>query len=165
MKKRIDILDYIKAVAMLFVVYLHCDIATVNSLQLGYPFLVLIPVPFLMMLSGYTFSMSFAKGGETVSESVKSYYQPRKMLSRYGRFVIPMLPIYLLRVVKNIVIDHDSIGITDVVLGFFVAGNGGPGSYYFPSLLVLVLIFPVIFAIIHGGGTRTLYYVSCPSRI
>lgn len=38
MKRRIDMIDYIKAVAMLFVIYLHCEIASFNSLQMGYPF-------------------------------------------------------------------------------------------------------------------------------
>lgn len=159
MRSRIDILDYIKAVAMIFVIYLHCEISSIYSLQMGYPFLVLLPVPFLMMLSGYTFSMSFERNGHTLSENVKVYFQPSKLLHRYSRFIIPMLPIYLLRIVKNMLVDHDAISFTEALFGFFVAGNSGPGSYYFPSLLVLVLIFPVIYIIILRGGGYTVYLV------
>ena len=65
---RIAIFDYIKAVAMLLVIYNHCVIGTLHRNELGYPFFVMLPVPILMYLSGYTFSKSFEKyggGGET----------------------------------------------------------------------------------------------------
>lgn len=156
---RIAIFDYIKAVAMLLVIYNHCVIGTLHRNELGYPFFVMLPVPILMYLSGYTFSKSFEKYGGGERHSFVQYYSFSQLTRKYSRFILPMIPIYMLRVLKNAVVDHDTVNLLDVVLKFFVAGNGGPGSYYFSTVLLLVALFPILYLIIKKGKEWGLFFL------
>ncbi|MCD7817297.1 MAG: hypothetical protein LUH12_11685 [Bacteroides sp.] len=139
---------------MIAVIFLHCELSEFHPLILGYPFWVWLPVPILMMISGYTFSLSLHKHGE----DIKRYYSPKSLVSKYARYLLPVLPIYILRVAKNIIVDNEDFSLLKVVRNFFLAGNGGPGSYYVPCLLVLVIAFPLIYLFIkRGGGYRTIH--------
>ena len=151
--ERVWVIDYIKAICMIAVVFLHCELSGYYSLYLCFPFWLWLPVPAVMMVSGYTFSMSFSKH----NTSIKQYYSPKALLKKYSRYLLPVFPIYIIRVIKNIVVDKESISLLKIIGNFFLFGNSGPGSYYVPCLLVLVIVFPLIYLLIkRGGGTGLL---------
>ena len=148
MNKRICMIDYLKAFAILSVIYMHCEIGeSVAGLKFGDPFWLRIPVPIFMFISGYTFTLSLEKNGSGF-HAAKAWYSPRILLQKCSRFIIPMLPIYFIRVLKDNYVDHHSVTIGMFFKNLILGGGSGPGSYYFPCIMCLLLIFPFIYLVI-----------------
>lgn len=93
MKKRIPIVDILKAVSIILVLIGHTGWEESQRNILGFPFWVDMAVPVFMILSGFVFALQFDKHG---IKSIDEAYSREYILKNLLRFLIPFLPVYLL---------------------------------------------------------------------
>lgn len=96
MKKRIAIVDILKAVSMILVLIGHTGWEESQRNILGFPFWVDMAVPIFMILSGFVFAMQFDKHG---IKSIDEAYGREYVMKNVLRFLIPFLPVYFLEAI------------------------------------------------------------------
>lgn len=134
-KQRIEFLDYLKAVCVIMVIITHYDWTDKTS-----PFftmLINMAVPVFMIVSGYNFAMSNRKRAEGKWSRMYGWSMIKPKLIRFLApfFTICLIEIFLL------FMEDKSIN----PLRIFLLGAYGPGSYYVPVMLQLLVVFPVIY--------------------
>lgn len=136
--QRIEFLDYVKAVCVLMVIITHYDWADKTS-----PFftmLINMAVPVFMIISGYNFAMSNSKKADG---KLRKMYGWDVIKPKLVRFLIPFFTICLIEIVLLFINERE------IHPGrIFLLGAYGPGSYYVPIMLQLLVIFPVIYILV-----------------
>ena len=99
-KKRIDFLDYLKAICVIMVIITHYDWGDKDS-----PFftmLINMAVPVFMIISGYNFAMSNRKktGG-----NLKKMYAWEMIKPKLIRFLVPFFTVCLIEIVLLVIED------------------------------------------------------------
>ena len=100
-------------------------------------------VPVFMVITGYVACLSFERKGLSLS----SNYRPIEIITKWLRFIIPFIPAWSLVVITRIVGRNESFSFTRVLIDF-ITGGLGYGFYYFPVMLQVVLIIPIIWRVI-----------------
>ena len=141
-KKRIDFLDYLKAICVIMVIITHYDWGDKDS-----PFftmLINMAVPVFMIISGYNFAMSNRKktGG-----NLKKMYAWEMIKPKLIRFLVPFFTVCLIEIVL-LVIEDKHINPPRI----FLLGAYGPGSYYVPIMIQLLVIFPIIYKLVEKNA-------------
>lgn len=136
--QRIEFLDYLKAICVIMVIITHYDWADKTS-----PFftmLINMAVPVFMIISGYNFAMSNSRkaGGK-----LRKMYGWDMMKPKLVRFLVPFFSICLLEIALLIINDREIHPFRIFLLGAY-----GPGSYYVPVMLQMLVIFPIIYVLI-----------------
>jgi len=75
-------------------------------------------------------------------ESIKDWFKFDNFSNKFLRIFIPYVVIFIIEIILYKITNRE-ISLKEVVVGFFT-GGWGPGSYYFPVLLQLLLLFPFI---------------------
>lgn len=136
--KRIEFLDYLKAICVIMVIVTHYDWADKTS-----PFftmLINMAVPVFMIVSGYNFAMSNCKKAEG---KLGKMYGWSMIKPKLIRFLVPFFSICLIEMVLLAWEDREIDP-----LRIFLLGAYGPGSYYVPVMLQLLVIFPIIYVLV-----------------
>lgn len=141
-KQRIEFLDYMKAVCVIMVIITHYEWTDKTS-----PFftmLINMAVPVFMIVSGYNFAMSNRKkaGGRLGKMYGWSMMKPKLI-----RFLVPFFAICLIEIALLALEDKDIHP-----LRIFLLGAYGPGSYYVPVMLQLLVIFPIIYILVQKNA-------------
>lgn len=136
--QRIEFLDYLKAICVIMVIITHYDWTDKTS-----PFftmLINMAVPVFMIVSGYNFAMSNRKkaGGKLGKMYGWSMIKPKLI-----RFLVPFFAICMIEMVLLAWEDREINP-----LRIFLLGAYGPGSYYVPVMLQLLIIFPIIYVLV-----------------
>lgn len=137
-RQRIEFLDYMKAVCVIMVIVTHYDWTDKTSPL--FTMLINMAVPVFMIVSGYNFAMSNRKkaGGKLSRMYGWSMIKPRLV-----RFLIPFFTICLIEILL-LALENRNIH----PLRIFLLGAYGPGSYYVPVMLQLLVIFPIIYVLV-----------------
>lgn len=141
-KKRIEFLDYLKAVCVIMVIITHYEWADKTS-----PFftmLINMAVPVFMIVSGYNFAMSNRKKSDG---HLIHMYGWRMIKPKLVRFLVPFFSICLIEILLLYINDR-----TINPLRIFLLGAYGPGSYYVPIMLQLLAVFPVIYFLVQKNA-------------
>lgn len=141
-KQRIEFLDYLKAVCVIMVIITHYDWADKTS-----PFftmLINMAVPVFMIVSGYNFAMSNRKKADG---KLRKMYGWSMMKPRLIRFLIPFFTICIIEIVL-LYMEDKSIDPWRI----FLLGAYGPGSYYVPVMMQMLVIFPIIYILIEKNA-------------
>ena len=85
-------------------------------------------------------------------------FQPRLIVSKFIRYMIPFLFIFILEVLTLQIGGQVEFDVFSL-LSAFLRGGYGPGSYYYPILVQFVFISPLIYLVIKKYGHTGL--VSC----
>ena len=104
-------------------------------------FIVNMAVPIFMVVSGYTFSLS-AK-----DKSIKEQYNISGLMRKAIRFTVPTIIavlVYCVLYVFGIGGGFSQYGLLKKLLLF----DYGPGAYYYPLLIQLLIIFPIMYSLI-----------------
>ncbi len=134
-KKRIEFLDYLKAICDILVIITHYNWEDKSS-----PFftmLVNMAVPVFMIISGYNFAMSNSKKADG---ELKKMYGWSMLKPKLVRFLIPFFAVCWIEIFLLFLQDKNINP-----LRIFLLGAYGPGSYYVPVMLQLLVIFPIIY--------------------
>ena len=141
-KERIKLLDYLKAICVVMVIVTHYDWADKTSpvFTMG----INMAVPVFMILSGYNFAMSNKKKAEG---KIRKMYRWEMIRPKLVRFLLPFLFICIVEIAL-LVEEGKHINLFRI----FLFGAYGPGSYYVPVLLQLLVVFPIIYVLVERNA-------------
>lgn len=148
---RIQFFDTLKGLCAILIIITHYAWSDGERLAMLFPFWIGMAVPVFLIISGYVLSNSFAQHKITTMEEA---YRFETILPKLIRYTVPFLIVYLVELLYLI-----TKGAFPGVLGsayLFLRGACGPGGYYYPVLLQLVLVFPVIHFVIKKAPGRGL---------
>lgn len=141
-KKRIDFLDYLKAICVIMVIITHYEWEDKTS-----PFftmLINMAVPVFMIVSGYNFAMSNRKKADG---QLKKMYGWQMIKPKLVRFLVPFVTICFIEILL-LIIENKNIHPFRI----FLLGAYGPGSYYVPIMLQMLVIFPIIYILVEKNA-------------
>ena len=141
-KERIDFLDYLKAICVIMVIITHYDWSDKST-----PFftmLINMAVPVFMIISGYNFAMSNKK---KTNGKFRKMYEWKFLKSKLIRFLVPFFTVCLIEIAILAVEDKNINPFRIFVLGAY-----GPGSYYVPIMIQLLVIFPIIYKMVERSA-------------
>jgi surface polysaccharide O-acyltransferase-like enzyme len=141
---RIFAFDYLKALCILFVIITHLAVTDVLRKDFLYPFWIDMAVPIFMIISGYVYSLSCEK--RHIS-SINNWFTYKNFKPKFMRILNPFFITYFIEVVIFYVYyTHTNTEFTPIqYLIIFITGGWGPGSYYVPVLIQLLLLFPLLY--------------------
>lgn len=147
--KRNHFLDVLKGICILFICSTHYDFTDWNRLDFFFPFWVDTAVPLFMLISGYVGTASYRRRNVTTIE--EAYALPI-ILNKLCRYTVPYFMAWLVEFGYKLKVG----GIHNINPYFlfihFVRGGDGPGAYYFPLMIQLVFVFPLIYFLIKNWG-------------
>ncbi len=147
--KRNYFLDIIKGLCALFITATHYIFTADDRLRYLFPFWIDMAVPIFMMITGYVGTISYRKKNITTIEAA---YDWHVVITKALRYSIPFVMAWLLEFIRIVYIN----GIHDVhlpaMLIHFAQGGEGPGAYYYPLLMQLIIVFPLLYFLIERQG-------------
>lgn len=164
--ERLDIIDYLKALAVLFVIMDHASIVNGTLLDRSGPLFLLFinkAVPIFMLLSGFTLAMS-AK-----NHTLRELYDPKRLWRKFLRITIPTVITYALFLILKFAAGK-GLSLSEAA-NCFLLGRVGYGAYYYAVMVQFILIAPVLMHIIRKyesygvivAGLCNLFYEICCS--
>lgn len=148
---RNSILDILKGICILFVIITHFSWEKEERLRFLFPFWIDMAVPIFMLITGYVYAKSYEKSKVNCLEKA---YNPCLVLKKIIRYGVPYIPILIIGYIMWRS-GQEGIGLgKDIwnVFWWFWVGGAGPGSYYWPIMLQLVFLFPLIYFTIKKKG-------------
>lgn len=140
---RQDWIDAIKGIAIIFVIVQHFSFPSGVSSKLLAVYWAGAAVPFFMLLTGYTWSMSYSR---KQFKHLENFYSQADVLKKIIRFSIPPLIVACIQVLYLLV--SNQLKSVWHIFELLFHGGVGLGSYYFPMLLQLILVMPVIYFLV-----------------
>ena len=137
MTNRLHHLDCYKGVCILFVIITHYA----RRMDYLFPYWIDMAVPVFMVITGYLYSIKL--NGMTIREM----YSPVSIFCKWLRFIIPFTPIIMIEIYIESHTKGNPIG--DVIKTILINGGYGPGAYYFPIMIQVVIIVPIIFYLVN----------------
>lgn len=140
--ERIAAIDYIKAIAIVFILLTHTYETTnayTSLLAIGRPFWIDMAVPIFMILSGFTYSLS---SDNDKIESLKKWFSWSNMSRKLSRLLFPYS---ITLVIETVLFQIFAPKTWKELLYMYFTGGWGPGSYYTPILVQLIVLFPVLY--------------------
>ena len=142
-------IDVLKGICIIFVVFTHASWTTEQNLKLLFPFWIDMAVPFFMLVSGYVYTKSFQKNE---IETLDSAYNKKYLLKNLIRYTIPYLIAFLIDFcAQAILYIRNPTGIKRFLvheIALFLQGGNGPGSYYYPEMIQIMFLFPIIYVLV-----------------
>ena len=171
MKKHYRNIDVMKGICILIVIFEHSKWTRAQWLKLLIPFWDRIAIPCFMVISGFVYSRSIE------GKSLKEAYAPKSKFKKLKRYLLPFLFVFLIECILyriaassfikefllrrfNYVYASDineKMTLSTIIRAFFNGGYG-PGNYYTPDLIQLVLLFPILYRFMKRYGYRGLIY-------
>ena len=134
-------IDYLKAVAIIFVIITHNEIDFQTRINILTPLWISMAVPIFMVISGMNFSASVSR---SQISSIRGWYTVKNLVPRFKRILIPYLLVVVAEVLYLIIRRGASISFGSF-MEHLVVGGYGPGSYYTPILIQFFIIFPLCY--------------------
>lgn len=146
MLTRFDFTTVVKAFAICLVVLTHADWTGADRLCPIFPFVVSAAVPLFMMVTGLNYARSYQRRG---MDTLSAMYNPSAIRRRVSSLLLPFIPIFLLEIPLAALRNHLGYSAIDLspwgLIAGFVSGGWGPGGYYLPVMLQVIVIYPVLF--------------------
>lgn len=140
-KKHIYLIDYLKALAIIMVIITHYEWE--DKTTPFFTWVIAMAVPIFMLLMSYNFSMSYER---KTNGKLVELYGWRSIMPRLVRFTVPFVLIFVLEMILEYIRGQRfSVG---EIAACFVQGGIGPGSYYYPILIQLLFVFPIIYLMV-----------------
>ena len=141
-KKDIKEINYIKAFAMFSVLILHLSIPEEYSKKYILSLYTVIGVPIFMIITGHNYMLSYEKS----NVYLKKWFDWENLYKKLKRVLFPYIYIILAEIIvvfiKNDFLEYRSI---KSILFFCIKGGTGPGSFYGPTLIQIILFyFPIL---------------------
>lgn len=141
-KQRIQFIDYLKAICVIMVIITHYDWNEKTTPI--FTMLINMAVPIFMIVSGYNMAMSNLK---KTDGRIKNMYGWKLLKPKLVRFLLPFFAVCLIEIII-LVIEGKHLDLFRI----FVLGAYGPGSYYVPILLQMLILFPLIFILMRKSN-------------
>ena len=126
----------------MLVIITHVTIyGTLSSTSFIFPYFVNMAVPFFIIVSGYVYSQSYEK---KKLKRLREYYGIKDLIKKVKTIYIPFVMIYILELILTRIMEDRVVNIKEAIY-VFIAGGMGPGSYYIPILMELIVVIPIIY--------------------
>ena len=126
---------------MAFIIFTHYTWSKDEQLKMLFPFWIDMAVPALMIITGYVYSyIEFGKKGRT---DLASLYNPKQIIAKLIRFLIPYILFFILDIIVFVFIQGNEKTVFECIK-LFLTGGVGPGSFYVPVMIQIVLILPLV---------------------
>lgn len=150
---RIDFTTATKAFAICLVVFTHADWTEADRLCPIFPFVVSAAVPLFMMVSGLNYARSYQRRG---MQTLSAMYDSSVIRRRIQTLLLPFIPIFLLEIPLAVLRNHLGYSAIDLtpagLLAGFVSGGWGPGGYYLPVMIQVIVVYPLLFCLVRRFG-------------
>lgn len=144
MKERNHFIDLAKGIAIIMVVITHYSWTDAERSRYLFYYWVSMAVPIFMIVTGFNFSAFFLK---RELFTLKDVYQPVVIKKRIISYTIPFLLMYLLELVLEFA-KGNTYSLGKLLKNFIVGGIGKYGTYYYPVLIQLVFIVPLLYYLV-----------------
>lgn len=144
MKKRNHFVDISKGLAIIMVTVTHYSWESAERLQWYFPYWISMAVPIFMIVTGVMSAASFERRGV---ETLQGAYAPRLLVQKKIRYTMPFLCMFIAEVVLEWMRGHHYHPVQLCKL-FITGGIGVHGTYYYPVLMQLIFLIPVIWYIV-----------------
>lgn len=138
-------IDIIKAFGIILVLITHYSWTEEQQKCFLFPYLINMAIPAFMIITGYVYSLSLSKGS---IKKIDDAYNLCIIRRRFCRYTIPFVVVLIWELVDvrhfDIICSMNPLEIVKWIL----QGTAGPGSYYYPVMIQIVFLFPVVFFII-----------------
>lgn len=106
-------------------------------------------VPFFMLVSGYVYTKSFQKNGVG---NLESAFNKKYLFKNFIRYTLPFIMAYTIEFTVRVIqfFKHNctvKAFIKDSIFTF-LQGGVGPGSYYYPEMIQIMFLFPIIYILV-----------------
>lgn len=133
--KRVFLIDAIKVFAIIAIITTHYPWEDPNSVVMCY--VIDMAVPLFVLLSGYNLSSSYRKWEHDLL-TVKFKW----LWDHIFWFIIPYIPFFCVELLGNMYLGRRYL-LKEIVVRL-IEGGWGPGAYYIPMLMQLIIIFPLV---------------------
>jgi peptidoglycan/LPS O-acetylase OafA/YrhL len=150
-------LDVLKGCCILFVVITHFSWTKAERLRYLFPFWIGMAVPVFLLISGYVYTLSYQRAGVC---TLAQAYRGKQLKKKLWRYTKPFALAFLLELGVYAALGRHPqwfTGPLSVVITFFTGGKGA-GSYYYPILLQMVFVFPLIYVVIRRYAEKGLLF-------
>lgn len=130
--------DFLKGICILIVCFTHYAWEDAERSALLFPWWVDMAVPVFMILSGYVYEKSLVRRNV---DSLLQEYTLQTVLHKAIRLTVPVLLIYAVTLLWDL---FKRGGISYGLLMTFLRGGKGPGAYYYPVMMQVIFVLPVI---------------------
>ena len=137
-KQEFQFINILKAVAIIFVIITHNNYSTNAKDNIFFAYFISMAVPLFMLITGFNYSLSFSKIKDCI---FKGYI--KSILRKFIRLTIPFLIIFFIEWGFNIWNIRNNHFAT-----VLINGGTGPGSYYYPVMVQMMLLFPFMYLLI-----------------
>ena len=152
MHTRYPFISYLKALCIILVIICHCNFTDQERLNFTFPYIINTAVPFFMLITAFNYSNSYLKNNIS---NMQQMYNPTLIFNRLKRLAIPYFIIVLIQWFFIAPHTHYTHSFTTL----FVNGGMGPGSYYFPVMVQLIVLFPIIYKLVKKYQIKGLLFV------
>lgn len=149
--KRNQTIDLVKGIAIILVLITHYEWTAEQRKNPIFPFIINMAVPIFMIITGYVYSLSMHRKGIS---SLNCAYRWPSILKRFVRYTIPLLFV----IGWELVDPHYTLSKAPLdLLRWCIDGTTGKGNYYYPIMLQMIFVFPVIYFIIDRNKEKGLW--------
>lgn len=135
-------IDVIKGIAIIIILITHYEWTPEQRKLFVFPFIINMAIPVFMIITGYVYSLSLEK---QKIKHLEDAFHWRTILKRTIRYTLPVLAV----IIWELVDPHFSInpGLFENVK-WAIEGTIGKGNYYYPVMMQLIFVFPLIYFVI-----------------
>lgn len=148
--KRNNWIDYLKIIAIIFVIITHDPWMVENSESVLCVLIIDMAVPIFMIVSGYNYAYSCQRRN---IKKIGELYRWKDIKERLLRFLVPFEILYIIEVLLLIIFKHEDFSIGKWIINMIMGGYG-PGAYYTPIMIQFTFIVPVIYYFINTYKSR-----------
>lgn len=152
MQQRNSAIDFLKGISILLVLITHYAWTVEQRTNFLFPYVIDMAVPVFMIISGCVGALSFKKHK---INSLSEAYEAKNIIKKVIRYTIPFIMMVIWQIIDpNVIIYADNL--LDKIR-WLLNGTVGSGSYYYPILLQLAFVFPLIYFIIEKKEQKGLW--------
>ena len=148
-KQRSVFLDMLKMVCVIMVIITHVSWSQRERASFIFPFIIDMAVPVFMIISGYLRAKKIEKIG------FKKFISIRTSLLSFGNLMIAYVMVAIVEIIAAILsyrfhlgLDYSYILSSKIFFKWLFTGLSGPGSYYMPVMVQLIIFYPLIWFLV-----------------
>lgn len=138
--KNIKEIDYVKAFAILSVLILHLWLPEEIDKKYFLHLYTAMGVPIFMIITGHNYTLSFEFNN-------KVWFSKNNIYKKLKRIILPYIYIILLELILIFKLEKfEKYRSKEALVNIFlISGGSGPGGYYSPTVIQIILIyFPLL---------------------
>ena len=138
-----NMLDELKGVAMLMVIFTHNSWSNNDRRAMGFPFWIDMAVPVFMMITGYLNAKSASRQNQlTIKDGFEIKGILKKLIRLYLRFLFACFLMFAVDYLRGTGYEPK------VYLSVLFLGKAEYGGYYTFMLIQLIVLFPVLYQVV-----------------